>query len=92
MDFELRGRKHICSTCGTKFFDLNKDKAICPNCGKEQINQEISSNFEKSKVKQTKSVSAEDKLEKNINFDDDDIEESVAEDVLLDDEDDINGN
>ena len=91
MDFELRGRKHICSDCGTKFFDLNKDKAICPNCGKEQINKEISSNFERPTVKQTKPESAEDKLEENINFDDD-IEENVGEDVLLDDKDDINGN
>ena len=28
-----RGKKRICASCGTKFYDLNKDPIICPKCG-----------------------------------------------------------
>lgn len=27
------GMKRICPSCSAKFFDLNKDPAICPKCG-----------------------------------------------------------
>ena len=27
------GGKRQCQTCGTKFFDLNRDPIICPKCG-----------------------------------------------------------
>ncbi|TAF38662.1 MAG: TIGR02300 family protein [Alphaproteobacteria bacterium] len=27
------GTKHNCSHCGTRFYDLNKDPAVCPKCG-----------------------------------------------------------
>jgi uncharacterized protein (TIGR02300 family) len=27
------GGKHQCQSCGTKFFDLNKDPITCPKCG-----------------------------------------------------------
>ncbi|MBV1700260.1 MAG: TIGR02300 family protein [Hyphomicrobiales bacterium] len=27
------GGKRQCQSCGTKFFDLNKDPIVCPNCG-----------------------------------------------------------
>jgi uncharacterized protein (TIGR02300 family) len=27
------GNKHQCQNCGTKFFDLNKNPAVCPKCG-----------------------------------------------------------
>lgn len=27
------GGKHQCQTCGTKFFDLNRDPILCPKCG-----------------------------------------------------------
>jgi uncharacterized protein (TIGR02300 family) len=27
------GKKHICSNCGAKFYDLGKTPAICPKCG-----------------------------------------------------------
>ena len=30
-----RGEKRICLSCGTKFFDFNKDEIICPKCGTE---------------------------------------------------------
>jgi hypothetical protein len=32
------GTKHDCYSCGTKFYDLGKAQAICPNCGADQQN------------------------------------------------------
>lgn len=29
------GLKRICTSCGTRFYDLNKRPIICPNCGTE---------------------------------------------------------
>jgi len=31
------GNKHLCSNCGTKFFDLKKEIPECPNCGTQVI-------------------------------------------------------
>ena len=85
MNFDLRGSKHTCTNCGAKFFDLNKDKVICPKCGKEQINKDTHLNTQTSKTKKSIPIDSKNKLEEDINFDDD-IDESVAEDVLLDDD------
>jgi uncharacterized protein (TIGR02300 family) len=30
------GKKHVCYSCGTKFYDLNKETVICPRCGADQ--------------------------------------------------------
>lgn len=30
------GKKFICFKCGTKFYDLHRDLAICPSCGADQ--------------------------------------------------------
>jgi uncharacterized protein (TIGR02300 family) len=27
------GNKHICESCGTKFYDMGKPDPVCPNCG-----------------------------------------------------------
>ncbi|PLX34803.1 MAG: TIGR02300 family protein [Hyphomicrobiales bacterium] len=27
------GTKHVCPECGKKFYDLNRDPALCPGCG-----------------------------------------------------------
>ena len=37
MDKAELGNKHICSSCGTKFYDLNKEVPKCPKCGAEII-------------------------------------------------------
>ena len=31
------GNKHLCASCGTKFYDLNKEVPKCPKCGAEII-------------------------------------------------------
>ena len=30
------GTKHECFSCGTKFYDLGKNEAVCPKCGANQ--------------------------------------------------------
>ena len=30
------GEKRTCVSCGTRFFDLGKDPAVCPKCATEQ--------------------------------------------------------
>ena len=34
------GDKHICSACGTKFYDFGKPRRICPSCGTDQDGDE----------------------------------------------------
>jgi len=29
------GNKHTCKNCETRFFDMNKNPAVCPKCGEE---------------------------------------------------------
>ena len=31
------GNKHICASCGTKFYDLKKEVPKCPKCGAEIV-------------------------------------------------------
>jgi len=33
------GTRYLCYDCGTSFFDLNREKAICPRCGADQANR-----------------------------------------------------
>ena len=37
MNNSIKGEKHICSNCGAKFFDLNKNPIICPKCNTEVV-------------------------------------------------------
>jgi len=30
------GKKFMCSTCGTKFYDFKKPEPLCPKCGTNQ--------------------------------------------------------
>lgn len=30
------GKRHTCWSCGKKFYDMNKEEAVCPSCGKNQ--------------------------------------------------------
>ena len=34
---DIRGSKHTCSECETKYYDQNRPKACCPRCGSESV-------------------------------------------------------
>ncbi len=41
MDAEILGTRYTCFTCGTKFYDLNRPEALCPECGADQAEAPI---------------------------------------------------
>lgn len=36
MDKAILGQRYTCFQCGTKFYDLNREDAICPECSADQ--------------------------------------------------------
>ena len=81
MEKSLRGKKHVCSNCNTKFFDFNKEKIICPNCKTELIIKKkkpnVSNNY-KSK-NEDQNISEEIDLSEEVEFDGDDLNEAGLE-------------
>ncbi len=83
------GEKLTCSSCGARFYDLNKTPALCPKCGAEN---------KRPKVTKSKKVEAAPKPEKatpkpadsTAGAGDDDIEdlEDDEEDDLIPGDDD----
>jgi len=35
------GTKHVCFSCGAKFYDLKKKKVICPRCSADQADAPV---------------------------------------------------
>lgn len=69
------GTKYDCYSCGTKFYDLGKAQAICPNCGADQQNpdalaeQEMPRNL---KIDKSDFADSDDEVGPPIGLDDDD--------------------
>ena len=79
------GEKHTCVSCATRFFDLGKDPAICPNCGTEQP-------AEQPRLKRSAPLPEEaKKIVKPIPTDPDDVEVASDDDDedILEDADDL---
>ena len=79
MDKVKRGKKHTCSNCMTKFYDFNKDIAICPKCGTKQISPKaIIQNIDnKTTTINEEEVIEDNNLEEEVPFDD--IDKNIAE-------------
>ena len=79
MEKSLRGRKHVCSNCNTKFFDFNKEKIICPNCKTELVmKKKIPNLSDNLKIKDVnKNIDEEIELSEEVAFDDDLDEEGI---------------
>ena len=76
------GRKVVCLNCETKFYDLNRKPAICPNCGTEYIDPTIETTVSNAKQVFTDEVDtvSDDNLVGS------DASESIAEeDIGIDD-------
>ena len=35
------GEKHLCASCETKYYDLNRDPIVCPKCGTVFVVEEV---------------------------------------------------
>ena len=91
MDKAELGNKHICSSCGTKFYDLNKEIPTCPKCGTEIIivvkprlgrpplNKNIKNVVEVQKPEKEKDT------QETINEDDTKLDEDMAELISIED-------
>ena len=88
------GVKRLCGSCATRFYDLGKEEAECPNCGAAYVSALAMA----ERAKASKATAAdeddddvvddEDELETadDVSVDDDDDDDS--DDVVLDDDDD----
>ena len=83
MEKSLRGIKHVCSNCNTKFFDFNKEKIICPNCKTEVIKKKIPNISDNLKTKdENKKINEEMELSEEVEFDDDDdLDETIQDEA-----------
>ena len=76
---ESWGKKRTCPKCDTRFYDLNKDPLICPNCEHTFSLDSIMEVFKKS-TKDTSPKKSTD--EKNSS----EIEGIEPDDIILDDD------
>ena len=76
---ESWGKKRTCPKCDTRFYDLNKDPLLCPNCGHTFSLDSIMEVFKKS-TKDTSPKKSTD--EKNSSG----IEGIEPDDIILDDD------
>ena len=85
MEKSFRGQKHVCSNCNTKFFDFNKEKIICPNCKTEKIIQKktIDSLVDFKTEQKVETVDNNLELSEEVEFDDDELNEVLKDDINL---------
>ena len=82
---ESWGKKRTCPKCDTRFYDLNKDPLICPNCEHSFSLESIMEVFKKS----TKETPTKKSSEQTSNTE---MEVIEAEDIILDEDLDDNAN
>jgi uncharacterized protein (TIGR02300 family) len=74
------GTKQTCPKCGTRFYDLEKEPAVCVSCGHSFVPEPI--------LKSKQPMPADEaKPEKKKKDDDDDIELDDDDDIDVDDDD-----
>ena len=87
-----RGLKRICTSCGTRFFDLNKRPIVCPSCGTE-FTGEVKIKARRGR-NITDDTTEDDQVSEATEAEEEDIvEDEVAEadTVSLEDVEEING-
>ena len=79
------GKKRICSSCNTRYYDLNKSPIICPSCGAEFDPNDYLKTKKGKSVSSKTSVENDNDLTKDIeNIDDIEIDADVE--VVSDDD------
>jgi uncharacterized protein (TIGR02300 family) len=92
------GLKRVCVSCGTKFYDLTKNPAVCPKCGTEQPAEvprprRTGGNVAEDKRPKKAAVAEDVDTDVEVEAADEEAEEGVLEDTsdLEDDADAIGG-
>ena len=88
MDKAKFGNKHICSSCGTKFYDLNKEIPTCPKCGTEIIivvKPRLGRPPLNKNIVKVKKPEPEKDTQETINNDDDKLDNDMAELISIED-------
>ena len=83
-----RGFKRICTSCGTRFYDMNKRPIVCPSCETEFTNEfKVKSRRGRLAVNEDSEGQVSKKTVKDTENDEDEIEDEDddAEIVSLDD-------
>ena len=87
------GTKRVCVSCGTKFYDLTKQPAICPKCSTEQpaeqprLRRAAGNPLDDKRRPKAASVPGLEDADVEVEVADDDSDEDVLEDTSdLDDE------
>ena len=76
---ESWGTKRTCPKCDTRFYDLNKDPLLCPNCGNSFSLESVTEVFKKSPKE---SSPKKEKPEKDST----EIQGVEPEDIILDED------
>jgi uncharacterized protein (TIGR02300 family) len=87
------GEKRTCVSCGTRFFDLGKDPAVCPKCATEQPAEQPRLKRAAPQPEEAKKVvkpAAADPDDVDVEVGDDEADEDILEDADdLDDDADV---
>ena len=78
------GRKRICPSCNTKYYDLNKSPIICPSCG-SVFDTDLLLKNRKGRGLSSKAIVVDNDLSENIS-NIDDIEIETDDEVVSDDD------
>ena len=80
------GTKHDCHGCGAKFYDFGRPQAICPKCGANQAEGKAAAPAADSAAKKRRRDAASRRASRD---DDDETRSPPADDVALDDAEDL---
>ena len=92
------GTKRLCPSCGARFYDLNKNPAVCPQCGAKVKGDTLARYRRTAKETVKPKPSAEEATKANAkdaeetDFEDDDdfeVMDDDSEDIADEDEDDV---
>ncbi|MFT4622919.1 MAG: hypothetical protein ACI8PZ_001575 [Myxococcota bacterium] len=74
------GNRYICFSCGTKFYDLQRPAALCPECGTDQVDAPSLSPTKRLTRSRNTTPDPEPVVEEENSDSDDDEDEEEEED------------
>ena len=81
------GTKQICPKCGTRFYDLEKEPAVCVSCGHSFVPEPILKSKQPLPADEAKPETKDDDDAIALDDEDVDVNDDDVADVSLDDDD-----